>query len=74
MLRAAVPEAAVHEDSHADRPEEDIGATPQAGQGGHVNPIPQAGRVQQPSNGELGTSVASLLALHPATDVFAAGP
>jgi hypothetical protein len=48
VLGAPVPETPVDEDSHASRPEDDVGLAAQRRQGRSVQPVPQPEGVERP--------------------------
>lgn len=64
VLRAAMPETAVDEHRDLRPPEDDVGATPQTGQGRDIDPVPQAPRVQRPAHPHLRACVASTVTAH----------
>lgn len=72
--RAAVPVAAVDEDSDLASGEHDVGPSTQVWKGLGVHPVPAAGCVQQASDGKFRGRIPTAVALHGATRCFAGCP
>jgi hypothetical protein len=71
--RAHVPEAAIDEDDHLDRPEHDVSAATDTRKGSLVDSIAKAEPMQLLANAKLRLRIAAALALHAASDHIGGG-
>jgi hypothetical protein len=64
VLRAAVPEAAVHEDRDASGAEDDVDGAPPHARNGDVDSVPQAGSMEKLAYRDFWPRVAGTLTTH----------